>query len=118
MKPVRILKGTIPIFVEGQLTIYGPGDIVKDKPHLESLGDERIQELALEGILEIGPGTGEIQNAIPAAEKTAITGIAEGLIQRSTKLFDLAERARLAQDPATVGSRAPLVAPSGASQRS
>jgi hypothetical protein len=118
MKPIRILKGTIPIFVEGKLTIYGPGDIVKDKPHLESLGDERIQELALEGILELGPGTGEVPNQLTPAEKNAITNISEGLIQRSRALFNLAERARLAADTATVAPREPLVAPSGAQQRS
>lgn len=125
-KQFRIIRGCLPITVNDVTTVYGPGDTVKDKAHLETLGDERIKMMIDEGFAETVTFVEGIintvkpaENVMPPEEKKTVTETFDTSAKQSKAKQQLAAARANADRQSGVQTAGPaLVAPSGASARS
>jgi hypothetical protein len=125
-KQFRILRGCLPITVNDVTTVYGPGDTVKDKAHLEALGDARIALMIEEGFAETVTFVEGVLNAVkpaenvmPPEEKKTVTETFDTASKQSKAKQSLASARAKADKEAGVQTAGPvLVAPSGTAVRS
>ena len=120
------MRGCLPITVNDVTTVYGPGDVVKDRAHLETLGDARIAMMIEEGFAEVVNFVEGIvntvkpaENVMPPEEKKTVTDTFTMAAQQSkAKQMLAAGRAKADKESGVQTAGPALVAPSATAQRS